>query len=648
MGDRGVTRRTLLERAALGAGGLALGAQAWPQPARAAGPIGLPTPAQVRSDFQTMVDFGPRLTGSEPHNRYIAWLEREFAAAGCNVLPCDVYETDRWEVGTYGLDVLEGTGAGAVKVGAYFPRCRQTPAEGVSGPLVYGGSPPPVSINGSDPGALQAGLARWPADVQGWASALPGTLSGSPQGAILLVDLPLPIDLQGAAFAPLITFYNGSPADEAALAATDYKRAWVAPGLAMPLAPFAGMGAAGVVFVLDISYEALRGSYLPFESGYEDVPALYVDRDTGARLRAQAAAKPKARLTLTATRKKVPVSSVTAVLPGTSDETIIFNTHTDGQGFVEENGGVAFVQIARHFGSLPADQRLKRTLVFAAWPGHMANDLPQAKGWIDAHADIVGKAAAALTIEHLGCSEWIDSTDKGYHATGQAEMFAVWTSAGQMFEQTKAAVVAHDLPRTPLMRAPAQFGVGMAFQGAGVPQIGAIAGPTYLLGIVPNGDMDKLDEALAAKQIACIAEIATRVDKIPAAELKSGDPTLGGYSPPDAGAKKPPTEDCSPPKTITVSAGAGRRLTLRWYGRRRRYGGILLVLQSSPGPLRGVTVELWRGGKLLARRGGLTFGARRRRVVLKRSGGGRFPDGRYTIVVRRGGRVIARRSVTAP
>jgi len=104
-----------MERAALGAGGLALGSQLWPRAARAAAPIGLPSPQQVRADFQTMVDFGPRLTGSEPHNRYIEWLEREFAAAGCDLLPCDVYETDRWEVGTVALDVLEGSGAGAAR-----------------------------------------------------------------------------------------------------------------------------------------------------------------------------------------------------------------------------------------------------------------------------------------------------------------------------------------------------------------------------------------------------------------------------------------------------------------------------------------------------------------------------------------------------
>jgi hypothetical protein len=66
----------------------------------------------MRADFQTMVDFGPRLTGSEPHNRYIAWLESEFTKAGCRLAPCDVYETSRWAVEAFGLDVLEGAGAG--------------------------------------------------------------------------------------------------------------------------------------------------------------------------------------------------------------------------------------------------------------------------------------------------------------------------------------------------------------------------------------------------------------------------------------------------------------------------------------------------------------------------------------------------------
>jgi hypothetical protein len=72
--------------------------------------------------------------------------------------------------------------------------------------------------------------------------------------------------------------------------------------------------------------------------------------------------------------------------------------------------------------------------------------------------------------------------------------------------------------------------VGAAFQSAGVPQIGAIAGPEYLITVSDNGDMDKLDEKLAARQIAWLADLAGRIDKVPADVLRQGDPTLGGPS----------------------------------------------------------------------------------------------------------------------
>src|SRR3954454_14845403 len=176
MHDSRWTRRRFIERAALGAGALAAGPQLWPRAAQAATPIGLPSPAQVRRDFQTMVDFGPRLTGSEPHNRYIEWLEREFAAAGCELLPCDVYETTRWSMQRYGLDLLEGGAAGRVKVASYFPRSQETPEDGVTGPLVYGGTAPAPAINVVDSGGLQAALARYPADMASWAQGMSGTL----------------------------------------------------------------------------------------------------------------------------------------------------------------------------------------------------------------------------------------------------------------------------------------------------------------------------------------------------------------------------------------------------------------------------------------------------------------------------------------
>src|SRR3954469_5479599 len=645
---RPLTRRDLVGRAMLGASSLALTRLSWPRAAAGAAPAGLPDAAQVRADFQRMVDFGPRLTGTDAHNRYIAWLEDEFAAAGCDLLPCDVYETNRWSMQRYGLDLLEGSAAGSVKVASYFPRSQETPAAGVTGPLVYGGTAPAPAINAGDAGGMQAALARYPADMASRAQGMSGALGGSAQGSILLVDLPIPPPITQGILAGAVTYYNGQGETVADLAAEDYKRLWVAPGLALPLDEFKQMGAAGVVLIVDASYEALAGQYAPFEGQYESAPALSVDRDTGAKLREIAAGRPKTRLTLTATRTKVPTPAVNAVLPGASPETIIFSTHTDGQGFVEENGGVAFVHLARYFASLPPERRLKRTLVFAAWPGHMSNDLPQAGGWIETHHDMVERAAAALTVEHLGCSEWNDSADKGYHPTGRAELFAVWATQGRMSQLVQDTVIAHDLPRTAVLRPPVQFGVGGPFQTAGVPQIGAIAGPEYLLAVKDNGDLDKLDAALAARQIGWLADLATRLDPVPAADLRQGDPTLGGPAPKgniEPSEAKPKATPCGPAATFAVAAGAGRSLSVRYYGRRRSARGVVVMLNAHGGTLRGVTVELRRGSHVIARGRAASVGDAPRRVVLRRAKGRRFAHGRYTLVLRGADGVLARRPV---
>ncbi len=529
-----IDRRTLLGRAATlaASGGLiSTGAAAAARRPKRPRMVPLPSPRQVREDFTRMVEFGPRLTASPSHARYVAWLEQEFEAAGLELLPCDGYTTDRWLAESYGLTIHEGAAAGPVKIATYYPRSQQTPPQGVTGPLVYGGTVPAPSVSGTDLVALQAAIERYPSELESWTQGVAGALKAGPKGSILLVDLPMPVPLTAAAFLPIATYLNWPGHTVADWASVDYKRVWIEPGLSIPLAPFQALGAAGVVFICDASFEALDGGYVPFTHGFEPLPALYVDRDTGRSLRAFAQSRPKTTLTLTATRQPSPTHAVTAILPGRSDETLIFNTHTDGQGFAEENGGVAFLQLARHFASLPAHQRLDRTLVFAAWPGHMVADLPQTQGWIDSHRDLVGRSAAALTVEHLGCSEWIDTLDRGYHPTGEAELFGIWTTQGKMFELTRDTVAAHGIPKAALLRPPAQFGVGAAFQSAGVPQIGAIAGPEYLLTVSPDGDLDKLDEHLAARQIAWLADLARMIDHTPAATLKQGDPTLGAGAP---------------------------------------------------------------------------------------------------------------------
>ncbi|MBF4160787.1 hypothetical protein [Nocardioides acrostichi] len=599
----------------------------------------------MRRDFTTMVEFGPRLTGNASHRAFTSWLEREFVRAGAVLRPCDQYAYRRWSVRDVDLHLLEGPQAGPTRVATYYPRSRQTPQAGIEAPLVYGGTLPSPSVDPADLGSLPEALAAYPGRLTTWAQGLSGTLGGpgSLQGSVLLVDLPVPVPLTAGAFLPLTTYLHWPGHSEADVAVSDYSRSWSMPGLGVPLAPFEELGVAAVVFVVDRSFEALQGNYLPFDSGHEPLPALYVDRDEGARLRAAAATRPTTRLRLTAGEKDVSVPSVTAVIPGRGDETLIFNTHTDGQGFVEENGAVALVHLARHFGSLPPGRRLRRTLVFACWPGHMSGELPELEGWMAAHPDLVASAAAAMTIEHLGCTEWLDSAALGYHATGENEFFGVWTTQGPMFELARDSLAPRPkLARTALLRPPVQFGVGGAFQDNGVPQIGALAGPEYLLTVSENGDLDKLDEALAAEQIAWFADMARRIDALDAETLRSGDPTLGDQQYTDD--PSTPTQ-CGPGGLVVADAGDGRSLRID-LGDRVDAGRRLVATVSAMGAaVRDVRIELRRNGVRVGAAQLRRVGRRGARLRLRHRAGAHWRRGRHVLVVSVEGRQVLRRPV---
>lgn len=570
----------LSRRQLLGAGaGVAAAGLASAAPLGWAAPRGrvvpLPSAARIRADYRRMVEFGPRLPGYVEHDLFCDWLEREFVAAGLELIPCDAYEYDRWRPKRFALEVLDGASPGAVKVATSFVRAKGTPKGGVSGRLVH--------------------------DAPGVDAA----------GSVLLVDLT-------AVTGPL----------------------WVGPW--PNLGEFADRGAKAVVFAVDKSFDELAGNWSPHTGPYQPLPALVLDRDAGAALRAQAPAGPTVRLTLDAPLKKTLVRSITAVLPGRSDEALIVDTHTDGQNFVEENGAVALVHLARHFGSLPRPQRLRRTLILAAWPGHMAGTLPQAPGWIVTHPDLVKRAAAAVTIEHLGATAWVESPGKGYHATGKNEAYVLSVTRGRAAELAKRGVAKHRLHEHVVVPAPG-ISVGSAFHEVGVPHVGGIAGPSYLLVVSKNGELDKLDADLAVRQTAFYAEVIRGLDRASRAELRRGDPSLGsGPRPGDDGSH--PVQ-CGPANRFVVDAGAGRRLALRVYGRRRPDRGVLMTIAAVDSALTGVTLELRRGNKSYARSAPLEADRRVRRVVLRRHGQKRFPSGAYEVLVRRRGKLLAREPV---
>jgi hypothetical protein len=505
-----ITRRTLVKR------GLAVSplllAPGLPAPALAARRRrgALPTAKEILREVREMVELGPRLTATSAHLNFVDGLEDGFRGAGLSVIR-DPQPFEQWLAQDFSLSV----GGKQVPVASYYTYSGKTPAQGVSGRLVYAG---PIPSPPSSPDGLQAYLESLPDAIQALLAAVPGGVAGR----IVLMDAPI-APLAVGSFDPLLT-YRHDP-NHTISETDDYKRAWTTLASVPRLDPFKAAGAAGVVFALDASAANARGQYTPFIWGYQDLPALFVDRATGAQLRAQAIAAPKATLTLTASLTKTKSDSLVAILPGATDEVLVVNTHTDGQNAYEENAGIACVALARHFAAMPKSAR-QRTLVFSCVTGHFSGgQQPQTQGFIDDHPDLIAKAAAAVTIEHFGAQEWNDDAS-GYHYTGRVELGAIFHSHTPIFQPGIASLQAANLERTELLRpiAVAFFGVGAALHEKGVPSIAYIAGPNYLLALDGDrGHVDKLDPRRFAREIAWTADLVKRLDRIPAAQLAAGD-----------------------------------------------------------------------------------------------------------------------------
>jgi hypothetical protein len=294
-----------------------------------------------------------------------------------------------------------------------------------------------------------------------------------------------------------------------------------------PASVFAQAGAAGMIVTLDLSDAAAAGAYGPYGSPIHGMPGLLVGRDTGDALRRAAQDLPKTRLTLVASTEETSTDQLVGILPGdgSTDEVMILNSHTDGMNAFQENGGIGLVWLARYFSRLPRKRRLGRTLVFSAVSGHFTGPaLPQTRGFIDRHPDLVERAAASFTIEHLGCSEWTDDA-RGYYPTGRNDMFVIWHSQTGIAGPVVESMIANDLRHSIALRPAGDYmiAVGTAFHAMGIPTVSSIVAPNYFVSWADGGHLDKFMPERAELEVRWAADLITRLDSIPAAQLAAGD-----------------------------------------------------------------------------------------------------------------------------
>ena len=446
----------------------------------------LPSQKEVWDWQVWMAKLGPKYTGNKAHTEFVDFLDTHLKESGLEV-GREHYTLPRWEAHRWDIMVTPSSGKSIkIPVTSYFPYSGQTPAAGVTGDLVYAGHSPSFNL----------------ADLK---------------GKVALVDFSVNVRKFGEMYKP----WGIYPTD--ARFPAEFKPA---RGGINDLTQFAKAGAVGVIIAwTDVSDANAADQYTPFSRPPQGVPGLYVGRDTGIQLKGLAESGAKATVVLEAgIFPDTPTDTLIATLPGTtSDEIIIVNTHTDGPNATEENGGLGILALAKYFSRIPKSER-KRTIVFPLTSGHFAGPwVPSMRGVMQKYPDMIKKAVAALTVEHLGCKEWLDDASFHYKPTGENEWAVAITDTGGVGNILVEALQGSADRKTAVVN-PVHggwLGEGGGLARAGVPTIGYIPQPNYLLAGPANGCIEKLSAERLHAEIEVFAKVIHKMDSMSPAELKA-------------------------------------------------------------------------------------------------------------------------------
>jgi hypothetical protein len=446
----------------------------------------LPSQKDVWRQQVWMAELGPKYTGNKAHATFVEFLATELKQTGLEIAR-ERYTFPRWDARRWEITIAPSAGAPfKAPVTSYFPYSGQTPAAGVTGELVFAGRNPTFTLD-------------------------------SLRGKVALLECPI----NTRKWSEQYQVWGLHPAGETFPAARRPAR-----GPVSDLTPFQKAGAVGVILVwTDISDANAADQYTPFSRPPQNIPALYVGRETGARLRSLAGTGARATVVLDAdVFPDTPTETLIASLPGAGprlDEIIVVNTHTDGPNATEENGALGILALMKYFSRFPRSER-KRTLVCPLTTGHFASPwVPSIRGVISKYPEMFKQAVAAVTVEHLGCREWLDDAAWHYRDTGRPEWSVAITPSKPMADLLLDALHGSRDRAGVVNPAGGGFlGEGSSLSRAGVPTIGYIPQPNYLLAGPANGCLEKLSAELMHSQIQVFAKLIHKVDAMPAAQLR--------------------------------------------------------------------------------------------------------------------------------
>ncbi|KAH7068988.1 hypothetical protein BKA63DRAFT_494430 [Paraphoma chrysanthemicola] len=454
---------------------------------------------------------GPRTTGNQAHNELIDWLERELREIPGLSIRTDEYDILRWQTtdsaslkdaGT--LRILGTEGHEVVPIAGAVPFSK--PCLDQRGSLVYLPSHVPISEQNA-------------------------------RGNMVLRDFPK----RSIAYQMIFLQSLFKTTDLSTDMFRHYDRPGFADGIIKEELLDAGRaGAMGVIFMFDVERVVVESYFEPHQGVHFSLPAVYVGADEAVVLKEHAVRGDQASLTISAEVSTAKTRNFSATLAGQTKERVIYESHTDGNTYVQENGPVALLALARYFAKQPISSR-KRTLEFAFNTGHLhisREGTHRHAVQLDSTFDN-GEVTLIVPVEHLGTRE-IEARPR---ASGKPGVALEYTGRGElMFWCVGPSSVVRDAVRKAVTRrrldrvlvAPgvsmpdksrvptySSFGgIGSYYHNQLLPTTSLISGPWSLW--APHFGADAIDMQRFRSQTLALGDIYLAIENVSREDIVDG------------------------------------------------------------------------------------------------------------------------------
>ncbi|MEK7834173.1 MAG: hypothetical protein AAB401_24005, partial [Acidobacteriota bacterium] len=417
------------------------------------------TPKEAK-EWHTVKDkLGPALSGNPSWRNYMEFVEKKLRDYGAADVTRDTFSYNRWHTSDWpdkSKWSLVSNGQ-KINVASYGCYSGSTPEEGLTADLVYFDS---------------ANLAK---DIVGKIVVMQPRFTREMQEAVYGSDFEHPAveDSWPLPGKPIPTGLDLKAASS---------RIWSQLPQTGGLIRAAVQGkAAGIVFVFDAGYDVMAGMYTFGVPQLYNAPTLYLDREAGAQVIADAKRGAKATLRLRAEITPTETWQLISYLPGKNygtpqDEMIVLTTHSDGPSISQDNGPFGLLAVAKYFSNIPKSER-PRTLMFYMDNRHFMPGAERAfaqQDWLAKNPGYKDKVAAVIGMEHLGQIEFVEESGK-LKPSGRADLHNLYATNNDKMIALAAKAVADNKLKGAVIRSPGRFG-----------KSGRSQGPWYGLGNLTN------------------------------------------------------------------------------------------------------------------------------------------------------------------